>query len=66
MKTGTTYYVDGYSKKAKDTNDGLSWDKPFKTFPAALAASTETGEGERNRINFKRNLPVREEVGKCK
>jgi len=39
MKTGTTYYVDGYSKKAKDTNDGLSWDKPFKTFPAALAAS---------------------------
>ena len=62
MEIGTSYYVDAESKEAKDTNDGLSWDKPFKTFSAALAASTETGEGKRNSINVKRHYPIKGKI----
>lgn len=54
---GTTYYVD-YNAGA-DTNDGLSWETPFKKLSVALAASHaniaagSTGWASRNRIFFK-------------
>lgn len=54
---GTTYYVD--CNAGADTNDGLSWETPFKKLSVALAASHSniaagaTGWASRNRIFFK-------------
>lgn len=54
---GTTYYVD--CNAGADTNDGLSWQYPFKKLSVALAAShaniaaDSTGWASRNRIFFK-------------
>lgn len=54
---GTTYYVD--CNAGADTNDGLSWETPFKKLSVALAAShsniaaDSTGWASRNRIFFK-------------
>ena len=54
---GTTYYVD--CNAGADTNDGFSWEYPFKKLSVALAASHaniaagSTGWASRNRIFFK-------------
>ena len=54
---GTTYYVD--CNAGADTNDGLSWEYPFKKLSVAMAASHaniaagSTGWASRNRIFFK-------------
>jgi len=54
---GTNYYVD--CNAGADTNDGLSWEHPFKKLSVALAASHAniaagaTGWASRNRIFFK-------------
>lgn len=39
---GDQYYVD--YRKGKDTNDGLSWEKPFKLLSAAVAAATSNNQ----------------------
>jgi len=55
---GTVYYVEGNA--GLDTQDGLSWDKAFKTLAVALAAShaniaraDERGYAARNTIFVK-------------
>ena len=54
---GQAYYVDG--NYGADTNDGRSWDSPFKTLAVAMAASHANiaagskGWAARNRIYFK-------------
>lgn len=54
---GTSYYVD--CNAGLDSNDGLSWDTPFKKLSVAMAAShaniaaSSKGWAARNRIFFK-------------
>jgi len=54
---GQAYYVDG--NYGADTNDGRSWDSPYKTLAVAMAASHANiaagskGWAARNRIYFK-------------